>query len=423
MTPVASTFRTTATYAYYGIFGALSLTILVIAARSGSHLTYTDEQDYLDIATAVAHGDGYTLGGQPTAYRPPAWPLALAAWLFLRLPQAWIGVVSAAFLIAGALVGQRIAARIAGYYAGLVAGLAILLYPLNVYTAFTLYPQAFATAMLLIMWWVASISADPHPRTLSFGLIATLGFVAAMLVLAVPTMVFTAALVLGFAWWKQRGQRMRYLLVAGAFLLLPIAAWTVRNEIETGSPTPLSTTSGLNLLLGNNENATADSGVDVDIDRYNDVASTLGDEAAVDRYFRDSAVEWITSNPHDALRLYGTKVVNYFSAYNSPATEGQYRSIERFGSWLAFGAIVALTCVRIALRRTIPLLSSEKAFLAIFALNAFFMAIFFTRTRFRQPLDSILIVESAIAIVALAMLLYERRKRGPKDTPIVGVTE
>jgi hypothetical protein len=53
----------------------------------------------------------------------------------------------------------------------------------------------------------------------------------------------------------------------------------------------------------------------------------------------------------------------------------------------------------------LAIVPSEKLFLSIFVANAFFMAIFFTRTRFRQPLDNILVIESAVSIAIVAMMV------------------
>jgi hypothetical protein len=38
------------------------------------------------------------------------------------------------------------------------------------------------------------------------------------------------------------------------------------------------------------------------------------------------------------------------------------------------------------------------------------MAVFFTRTRFRQPLDNILLIEAAIAVVLIINLIHARRR-------------
>ena len=57
---------------------------------------------------------------------------------------------------------------------------------------------------------------------------------------------------------------------------LPILAWTVRNIVSLGSAVIISTSSGVNLLLGNNSNATPSSGVRADISTYTEHAGALG---------------------------------------------------------------------------------------------------------------------------------------------------
>ena len=66
-----------------------------------------------------------------------------------------------------------------------------------------------------------------------------------------------------------------------------------------------------------------------------------------------------------------------------------------------------------------PIDRSERFFLGLFVANAFVMAIYFTRTRFRQPLDSILLIEAGIGIaVAVALFISHRRKAA--DRPQLG---
>lgn len=407
---------------YFGVFSLASLAVVGFAVLSSRNLGYFDEQQYLDIARSVAGGDGFEYDGSPTAFRPPTWPLALALPLIVHVPAAWLGLVPALFLIAAAAVVYALANRLAGRPAAMIAGLAMLLYPLNVYTAGTLYPQAFATTAVVVMWWIVSLAGDEGRRPLGTTAAAVLGLTGALLMLAVPTMAFTVVAVLGWVWWQQRGNRLRFTIVAGLLLTLPIAGWAARNELQTGSATVLSTSSGVNLLLGNSEHATPDSGVNVDIDKYVAVAEKLDSEAEVDGYYRNAAIDWIVAHPRSAATLYLGKVANYFSAYNEPATTGQSSALQRLVAWMSFGALVALTVVRVALRRIVALRQSEKLFLAIFLANAMFMAVFFTRTRFRQPLDSVLIVEAAVALAAVGGVLiahFARRRddREPESEP------
>ncbi|MFD5812151.1 hypothetical protein [Rhodococcus aetherivorans] len=402
--------------------GATGVVLFSILAGAGTK--YWDETQYLEIARNVASGVGYVSEGAPTAYRPPAWPLILAAPLALRLPEPVVYAVPAALLVLGSIVAWVIGARLvsyrglARYPAGPIAALLVLLYPLNVYTTGTLYPQMLATLLLLGMWLIVSNSLDRGRRRIRLAPISALGLFCAVLTLAVPTMIFSAVVILGWVIWKSPNRRSQLLLCGGGAFALPISVWGYRNMNVVGAFVPFSTSTGVNLLLGNNDNASGSSGVDVDVLEYQRYAASLNNEVDASAYLQGVAIDWIFDNRGSAAGLYLFKVLNYFSAYNEPATQGQGGQIAAVVAWVSFLAMVTLTVARVILRRVVPMLPSESLFLLVFVLNAFAMAVFFTRTRFRQPLDNILLVEAAIGIVSILVAVRCRRSR-----PVNGLTD
>jgi hypothetical protein len=117
-------------------------------------------------------------------------------------------------------------------------------------------------------------------------------------------------------------------------------------------------------------------------------------------------------HPVDALTLYFAKFVNYFSPYNQPVTASEGSSGMRWIAIASWVGVVALVVLRLWWRKYLPLDRSERFFLGIFLANAFVMAAYFTRTRFRQPLDSILLVEAGIAIaLGLGLWLASGKER------------
>lgn len=173
-------------------------------------------------------------------------------------------------------------------------------------------------------------------------------------------------------------------------------------------------------MIGNNPTATPSSGTDVDITGPLREASAL-DESGVDRYLRDEAVEWVTGHPGDAFWLFLGKTLNYFAPYNSPVSDIAGADVQKVVAYVAFAGVVALVLLRIAWRHRLMLDKTEWVFLGIFLVNAPVMAIFFTRTRFRQPLDAILVVEAAVALV-IAVYLFTERRRGRRKRTIDGTS-
>jgi len=387
-----------------------ALAAAVFAVRTGWPLRYYDENQYLELAARLAHAEGYSLFGQSSAYRPPAWPALLAPFVAIVGPSPLLLLVPVALLALSALFSGLIVIRITGSPWGAVAAPLTLLYPLNLYTASTLYPQAFATALILGIWLVivqATESWRSGPQ-LRIWQAALVGLMAAGLALAVPSLVFTGVVVGAWAIWSQTRARWRTALAMAVGFGVPVLAWTIRNLVELHAFVPFSTSSGENLLYGNNPNATATSGVAVDVGSILTVGNSL-DEVARDKYYQAQAWSWISQHPWDAIVLWFAKMANYFNPYNAPVTAGQSSTLQLVGGWVGFGLVVAAVVARLILRRTVPVWRSEWLFLALFVLNAPFMAVFFTRTRFRQPLDASLVTIGAVAVTIGLTLLFERR--------------
>lgn len=387
----------------------LAVALLAFVAKSGTPMHYYDERQYFDIALNVEEGRGFVIEGVPTAYRPPAWPLALAGALYLGLPPQMLSLVSAASLICAALCAAAIAVTLTGSHWGFLAGIAMLVYPLNVYTAATLYPQAFATLLVTALWLTALLSRQSE-RGKHVVWLAIAGLLAALLSLTAPTMAFTGVAVAGWIVFAARGRRLVAAAVVALFFIAPMAAWSARNTVVLGSPVLLSTSSGENLAIGNNPSATGESGVNVDIGSWK--RSTAGmSELEADRALRGQALNWVASNPAAATKLYLEKVANYFSPYNKPVTAARDSIVQRVVAYASFVLLAFLVALRLFLRKRFPLDGTERLFIWIYLLNSLVMAVFFTRTRFRQPLDSILLIEAAIGISFLIGLEVQRRRR------------
>jgi len=403
--------RAAVTALIFGLIAAVSLGLMVFALKTGAPLRYSDERQYVEIATSIRDGHGFSLSGQPTAYRPPAWPLLLAVFLALGLPVSCLSVVSASAMIAAGVVAAVVGVKICGNRWGALAGVAVLAYPLNIYSALTLYPQAFATLLVLTLWLLAlgvtqDVEAGAVRRCLLY---VSIGLVAALLALSVPTLAFTGLAVVVWIIFAVRGDRTRAALCTITALVVPIAVWTVRNILVLGAPVVLSTSTGVNLLIGNNPTATGSSGVAVDISGPQSRASAMS-EVHSDAYLRQTAIDWIVHHPVDSATLFFAKVANYFSAYNAPVTVSEGGTVQRLVAYLSWAVLVILVLVRLALRKRLPLRRTEKVFIGLFVANALVMAVFFTRTRFRQPLDSILLVEAAIAIVLVVSVITTTRR-------------
>lgn len=392
-----------------GLIVVMSLGLIAYAIKTGTPLRYDDELEYIEIANNLTQGHGFALEGTPTAYRPPAWPIVLAAFLLVGMPASLLSLVSAFSMIAAAVLAAHLGTKITRSPWGGLAGAALLAYPVNIYTAVTLYPQAFASLLVIFLWWsafrITELHADGKTGAAWY---PAMGFASATLALSVPTLAFTGLAAILWVVITSRGRRVRTAFYTFSAFLVPIAAWVVRNTLLLGAPVLLSTSTGLNLLIGNNPTATGSSGTAVDITATLQTASTMT-EAKSDAYLRNTALSWIFENPSDSATLYLAKLANYFAPYNEPVTETAGGSVQRYIAYASCAGLVGLVLTRILLRKRLPVGPTERLFLVIFLLNALVMAMFFTRVRFRQPLDNILVIEAAVAVAVVIGLVTARR--------------
>src|SRR6267154_771109 len=126
------------------VFSALAivglLAHLVVAVIAGNRLTTPlsgggDVPHYVTLAENLRNGDGFTYAHTPTAFRPPLYPLLLAAFIWLA-PGHWVVLLHVfQFLVSLATAGvcALLAARWFGRGAGLIALAVAWLLPTQLY--------------------------------------------------------------------------------------------------------------------------------------------------------------------------------------------------------------------------------------------------------------------------------------------------
>jgi hypothetical protein len=184
-------------------------------------------------------------------------------------------------------------------------------------------------------------------------------------------------------------------------LCIPLFAWGLRNESQLGSFIPVSTNGGLNLLLGNSPNATPTTGVDADISEYVATVGRRGyDEVETDRYYRDEAIDWITANPGSAAVLYVGKLANFFNFRSNVVSDSQQSGLTDALGALTYYPLLLLFVLRLAMFRKMPLARGEGLLAISYLGYAVTAAVFFTRIRFRVPVDQLMIGVVACGVVS-----------------------
>ncbi len=371
-----------------------SLGVVVVAgvaycASLGTRVRFADEADYLRLSSNLTRTGVYSLDGRnPSAYRPPGYPYLLAALRELSGSVFLLRCVNVVFLAVGVWAAWWLARAIGGRAAATLAAPAVALYPIGFYTMGALYPQTMGMALLLV--GLVALAGIPGTSSIWWRAIGA-GVAFGLLIVTIPT--FLLALLFGVVWlvWRTRKVGPAVLIVSVA-AVLPLA-WTIRNAAEMHHFIPVSTNNGINLVLGNSQHAGPRTGVDANISQYARVIQQRHlDEVQSDSYLRTAALDWIKGHPVRAGGLFAEKTLNYFAPYDRLGTDSQNSGAQQALAALSYLPLLALFILRLVRWRRDRPNDLEKLLIILYLVSAPAQAVFFTRVRFRAPLDPLLIV-------------------------------
>ena len=266
---------------WWKVAAVLALALLLrcgVLWKFGGALT-EDRDNYRRIAGHIAAGDGFVdpQTVMPTAYRPPLYPLLLAAVLrcgggttAIGIVQVMLAIVTVALTIA---CGRKLALAQAGADAAnfdaanfdpvnfdlasadrisLAAGVLVACDPLLLYQTALVMTETVAALLATLLIWMSL--RRPTPRS-NF----CLGLVLGLACLCRPTFWAFGALsaaIWGLRWLGRRTPAPNdSLLTAGSLvagLALVVAPWVIRNAVVMGRPIFTTTHGGYTLLLAHN---------------------------------------------------------------------------------------------------------------------------------------------------------------------------
>jgi hypothetical protein len=228
-----------------------------VLCRFGDNLAL-DRDDYRRIAGHLAAGDGFVHPAalSPTAYRPPLYPLLLAAILAVGGGNMAIGIVQLGLGTATVALTVLGGCRLGVGRASLAAGLLVAIDPLLLHQTALVMTETLATFLAALLLWLSLDPRGPIRNVL-------LGIVFGFCSLCRPT--FWAFGILATAFWVFTLLRPRnsstirgtppiwgeaLCLVAGVALV--VAPWGIRNARVFGRPIITTTHGGYTLLLAHN---------------------------------------------------------------------------------------------------------------------------------------------------------------------------
>jgi 4-amino-4-deoxy-L-arabinose transferase-like glycosyltransferase len=389
-----------------------------------------DAADYDRHAISIANGHGYPgpqagPPDQPTAFRPPLYPLTLAAVHLLGGGWTAGRLLGALFGVAAVLLVFLIARRIWGHRVALAASAIVAVFPpLVISTATLLAEPLFLMFMLAALLAVLEYRSAPRLR---WALIA-----GALCGLATLTRTNGALLVVAVALgvWTLRPRLSRVALaapVAVALAWLVFAApWVVRNSLVFDRPVGLSTQDGVLLAGTYNGEARRMAGhpgrprVPWTLKTFRDIYRRRDlDEAERNARLTGRALDYIGAHPGYVVQTMAWNTLRVFEL----AHNGSWRAVEASGLQgfgltrlispavpLSVYALTALALLGVAAQAGLGLRSPRAPpFFWLFPLLALLPAIVvWGHPRYRAVADPFLAMLAAVGLVALLELAAQR---------------
>lgn len=396
-----------------------SILLLVLLIRGGALVLQrnrlaADPDGYRALAeNLVVHG---VLGRdeRPSAYRPPLYPLSLAACLCgPRHADTAIAVLH--FVLGAATVwltvwlGNRWRLGSFSY----VAGGLVACDPILVNQSTLLMTETLATFLAIASLALISTAAESKGRRrIIFAALAAASY--ALAALCRPTFLLALALSMAAMVWRMRDWRQRLqiaatICVAATLVLLP---WIARNVVQFGAPIVTTTHGGYTLLLANNRDyykflrfagwgeVWRAEALDASL-----TASRTADEIANDRHEHALAWQIIRENP--VMFLYASLLrVGALWGVLPHCTVDEESALARLARYVIaawYIAVFALALVAVAsgeVRLTRPPWLFAAALAASFTIAHL---VYWTDLRMRAPLIPAISLVAAIGLKRLAL--------------------
>lgn len=381
-----------------------------------------DQIRYLTLADSIFRGQGFSYAGQPTALRPPLYPLFLAVSqmvfgshypLAIRAFQLVIGIVIAylCFLLAENLFGVE---------AGAMAGAIALALPSLLLISVELQTEQFATLLtvLFLFFFLREIQEKDNGAVgmgITSGLAALVRFNCAIL----------AIIGVIVCLWSRRSTKDALLVSFIAGLI--VAPWIVRNIQVFHGKVLYSSHGGINLLEGvltpdgraqNGEDERVRAAVGwlhTDIEQNNSHRLLFASEEQLDQQARDAAIDaWKNLSWHSRFKLFGMKIVTFWFSKDQLLDSSSFSPAQR--ELRAIGVMIYWSVLALALVGWMRLFSSSRIAALTIALYLGVVTSahlpFVMNTRLRIPfIDPLLAVLAGGGFCFLICKFQQRRER------------
>ncbi len=382
---------------------------------------FSDMEDYYLCAVNALRGEYLAMSDDRLAYRAPGYPLFLYTiftlfpadrLLAVRLVQSVIDAftVLVLFSIAKSVLKPLLLLkhRQNHFLQTVLAFTTALHYAWMsgpVFFSSILMTESLFTFLLLV-WLKCMVSAREfnHSSLLiaSSLLLGILALVRPISLCLLPVLIFFCFLHYG------RMNRTPPAFIPLFCWLVPIVPWTIRNAIMLGTFVLLTTNSGVNFYIGHQQNYSYYNTGEKEQIRQELIEELGGiDEVAEDRYFFLKGLEEIAGRPHLLIQHSLQKLYYLFLMTEPPWPWREYGSGmgPRFyqavpflkWSWSPLLFLFTLAGIVYAFIKKLP----HGILLSLIGLYTAACVFYFARTRFRLPIEPLLIFYAWLGIVSL----------------------
>lgn len=380
---------------------------------------------YNRVAYNLAAGLGYVANaGTPTAFRPPAYPVFLAA-IYSLFSDSLLAAKLANVLLGGLVIWltyklaiRYFPRRVALFAAALVAFLpSLILYNGLLASENIAIPLLLGGLLCVDLGWQEGQTAG---RAFAWLLVA--GILVGLATLARGLFILLPLVLLAWFWIRRRNCNAFLLSVSALALGMALALlpWTVRNAAVFGRFIPISTNSGVNLLVSFNPVSRGGFVSGSQIPSFQELSSSGLDELAFDQASRNLALDFIRSKPVQAVALAPLKVFQLYRDDVSGVIWNDSNPQQPLPTWLRISLIavaqaaylVVLVAGVIALLRWRKFLPDQRTFFLLLPILylTLFHTVYFGDDRYHLPILPLLAILAAGPLLHLLDSLLTKPK-------------
>jgi len=389
------------------ILVGVSLRIAFIVYFGYDNLPRSDGLLHYGLASSIAEGNGFAIGGEPCLSRMPGYPFAIAPIIAVfanpfsaRLFNLVLSVftISLIYFLGNKLWGKKV---------GLTAAFLLAVYPSAILFNYMFIGENIA--ILLNLLAVLALYYSVKQKGFKTALLAAAaGFCWGLATLNVGNIILVIPVIPLVLWAVTRD--LRRSVIIGAFVIVAftvtMAPWTIRNYKLTGRFIPLRTQSGL-LLYGSNCPQAIENkwfrGKHAFFKReWNALKQAGWEEWEIDDYYRTKTVYYLRDNPGSIPILLWNKFYHYLTPYKHLAdSPNRYILLVYALPVLIFTIVGTVAIVRRGPREAVYLLIP-------FSASQIGCLIYFASERFKYPAGPFILLVAAAGVVYIIRVIARK---------------